>query len=82
MPRCRRLFVRLNIELFPKPADKLGLLVDNGEHPAQEEQLARLHGLDVSGKRCRGCRKLNVKVFQPIRTARLRTFSAYHRPEC
>jgi hypothetical protein len=37
-------------------------VVDNWEHPAEEEQIARLYRLDVSAKRCGGGRELNAKV--------------------
>ena len=54
-------------------------MVDNREHPAKEEQVARLQGLYVSAKRRRGGRELNAKVLQPaLCTVRLRTFRAYH----
>ena len=61
----------LGIELFPKSANKLRLVVHNWEHPAKEEQVVRLHRLDVSSKRLRGGWELNAKVLQPaICTAR------------
>src|SRR5215468_6949987 len=73
----------LEIELFPESAKVLRLVIDNWEHPAKKEKVARLHRLDISAKRRRGGWELNAKVMQPaIRTARLRTFSAYHRPAC
>src|SRR5215471_16593983 len=73
----------LDIELFPKPANELRLVVDNWEHPAQEEKVARLHRLDVSAKRCWGGWQLNAKVLQSsICTALVRTSKAYHRPAC
>ena len=65
------------------PAKVLRLVIDNWEHPAKEEKVARLHRLDVAAKRRRSGWELNAKVLQPeICTARLRTFSAYHRPAC
>ena len=71
------------IELFPQPAKIFRLVVDNRKHPAKEEQVARLQCLDVSAKRRRGGWELNAKVLQPaLGAARLRTFSAYHRPTC
>ena len=73
----------LDIELFPEPANILRLVVDDREHPAKEEQVARLYRLDVSAKRRRGGWELNAKILQPaFCTARLRTFTAYHRPTC
>ena len=73
----------LGIELFPQPANILRLVVDNREHPAKEEQVARLYRLHISAKRRRGGWELNAKVLQPaFGTARLRTFGAYHRPTC
>src|SRR5271156_4715233 len=73
----------LSIELFPKPPNILRLVVDNWKHPAKKEQVARLYRLDVSAKRRRRGRELNAKVLQPaICTARLRTFTPYHRPAC
>jgi hypothetical protein len=58
-------------------------VIDNREHPAKEEKVACLYRLDVSTERRRGGWELNAKVLQPaICTARLRTFSAYHRPTC
>jgi hypothetical protein len=72
-----------DIELFPKSANILRLVVHNWEHPAKVEQVARLYRLDVSAKWRRGRWELNAKVLQPaICTARLRTLSAYHRPAC
>ena len=66
----------LGIELFPQPAKILRLVVDNRKHPAKEEQVARLHRLDVSAKRRRGGWELNAKVLQPaFGAARLRTFT-------
>ena len=75
---------RLSIELFPKPANILRLVVDNWEHAAKEEQITRLYRLDVSAKRRWGFWELNSKVLQPaICTAQLLgTFTAYHRPTC
>jgi hypothetical protein len=73
----------LGIELFPQPADKLRLVVDDWEHPAKEKQVARLYRLDVSAKRRRGSWELNAKFLQPpIRTTRRQTFRAHHRPTC
>src|SRR5215471_15547696 len=73
----------LDIELFPQPAKILRVVIDNGEHPAKEEKVARLHRLDISTKRRWGGGELNAKVLQSaICTARLRTFCAYHRPAC
>ena len=73
----------LDIEFFPKPANILRLVVHNRQHPAQEEQIARLQRLDVSAKRRRSGWELNAKVLQPaLCAARLRTLRAYHRPTC
>jgi hypothetical protein len=44
-------------------------VVDNWEHPAKEEQVARLYRLDVSAKRRRGGWELNSKVLQPAISA-------------
>jgi hypothetical protein len=66
--QCRnagRFSSSLGIELVPKPANKLRLVVDNGEHPTKEEQVSRLHCLDVSSKWRRGGWELNTKVLQP-----------------
>ena len=72
-----------DIQLFPKPAKILWLVVYNREHPAKEEQVARLHRFHIGAKRRRRGRKLNAKFLQPaIRTARLRTLTAHHRPAC
>ena len=38
----------LGVELFPKPADILRLVIDNRKHSAKEEQIARLNRLDVT----------------------------------
>jgi len=54
----------LGIELFPKPAKILRLVIDNREHPAKEEKVARLYCLDISAKRRRGSREPNAKVLQ------------------
>jgi hypothetical protein len=73
----------LGIELFPQSPDILRLVVDNWEHPAKEEQVARLDRLDVSAERRRGRWELDTEVLQPaIGAAWLRTFRAYHRPTC
>src|SRR6266852_3709947 len=75
----------LGIELFPKSAKILRLVVHNWEHSAKEEKVARLHRLDVRAKRRRGGRELNAKVLQPAictATAQVRTSHAYHRPAC
>ena len=74
---------RLDIELFPQSAKILRLVIDNWEHPAKEEKVARLYRLDISAKGRRGGWELNAKVLQSaICTAWLRTFNAYHRPTC
>jgi hypothetical protein len=64
---------------FAQPANILRLVIHNREHAAQEEEIARLHRLDVTTKRRCG-RKLNAKVLQPALRARLLT--GYHRPTC
>src|SRR5271166_796469 len=72
-----------DIELFPKPADVLRLVVDDRQHSAEEQEIAGLHRLDVRAERSRRGRELNAKLLQAaIRAARLRTLSAYHRPAC
>src|SRR5215470_19827542 len=72
-----------DVELFPKPANKLRRVVDNREHPAKEEKVARLHRLDVSAKRRWRGWELNAKVLQlAICTAQVRTSHAYHLPAC
>jgi len=73
----------LSIELLPHPAEVLRFVVHNREHPAQEEQVARLDCFDVSAERSRSGRELNAKILQPaICPGRLRTRTAYHRPTC
>src|SRR5258708_37778256 len=73
----------LDIELLPKPANILRLVVNNREHSAKEKQVARLHRLGVSAKRRRGRWELNAKLLQPaLCTVRLRTLTGYHRPTC
>jgi len=73
----------LDIELFPESAKVLRLVIDNREHPAKEEKVARPYRLDISAKGRRGRWELNAKVLQSaIRTIWLRTFNAYHRPTC
>ena len=58
------------IELFSEPANILRLVVDHREHPAKEEQVARLYRLDVGAERRRGGWELNAQLLQPaIRTA-------------
>jgi len=71
------------IEFFPQSANKLRFAVYHREHPAKEEEVARLHRLDIRTKRRRGDRELNAKVLQPtICTGQLQTFTAYQRPPC
>src|SRR5215467_12620933 len=73
----------LDIELFPEPSKILRLVIDNWEHPAEEEKITRLYRLDISAKGRRGRREPNAKVLQSaICTVWLRTFHAYHRPTC
>src|SRR6266849_3035642 len=73
----------LDIELFPESAQVLGLVIDNWEHPAKKEKVARLNRLDICTKRRRGGWELNAKVLQSaICTAWLRPFYPYHRPAC
>src|SRR5882672_393045 len=73
----------LGIELFPKSAKIVRLVVHKWEHSAKKEKVACLHRLDVSAKRRRGGRELNAKVLQPaICPAQVRTFHAYHWPAC
>ena len=73
----------LDIELFPESAKVLRLVIDNWEHPAKEEKVARLHRLDVTAEWRRGGWELNAKVSQPaICTAQVRTPTAHHRPAC
>ena len=62
----------LDIEFFSKPANIFRLVVDDWEHPAKEEQVARLYRLYVRAERRGSSWKLNAKVPQPVvRTARL-----------
>jgi hypothetical protein len=62
---------RLGIEFFSKPAKILRLVVDNREHSAKEEQIARLQRLDVTAEwRWRG-RELNTQLLQPALCAPL-----------
>jgi len=62
----------LDIEFLPESSNKLRLVIDNREHPAKEEQVARLYRLDVRTERRGSSWKLNAKVTQPVvRTARL-----------
>ncbi len=73
----------LGVELLADPADVLRLVVDDGQHSAEEEQVACLHCLDVGAERRRRGRELNAEALQPALCAvRLRTLNAYHRPEC
>src|SRR6266852_2064376 len=73
----------LDIELFPESAKILRLVIDNWEHPAKEEKVARLHRLDISAKWRRGGWELNAKVPKAaICTDWRRVFSAHHRPAC
>src|ERR1700733_15803961 len=55
----------LGIELLSQPPDILRLVIDNWEHPAKEEQVARLYRFHVRAKRRRGGWQLNAKVLQP-----------------
>src|SRR4029077_17915917 len=43
----------LDIELFPESAKVLRLVIDNWEHPARKEKVARLYRLDIGTKRRR-----------------------------
>src|ERR1700749_4505 len=73
----------LDIKFFPKPANILRLVVDNRKHPAKEEQIARLHRLNIRTKRRRRVWELNARLLQTaLCTTRHRTLSAYHRPLC
>lgn len=54
-----------DVELFANPADVLWLVIDNREHPAQEEEIAGLHCLDVSAEGRRGGGELNAEFLQP-----------------
>src|ERR1700733_8299880 len=73
----------LGIWLVPKSANILRFMVNNRKHPAKEEQVPRLYRLNVRAKRRRRSWEQNAKLLQPaLRTARLRTFTAYHRPTC
>ena len=72
----------LGIELFPKSANILRLVVHNRKHPAKEEQVARLDRLDVSAKRCRRGWELNAKLLQPLFCTTAANLRAYHRPAC
>src|SRR6266404_6621117 len=73
----------LDIELFPESAKVLRLVIDNWEHPAKKEKVARLYRLDISTKRRRGGWELNAKVLQSaLCTPQVRTSTAYHRPAC
>jgi hypothetical protein len=53
-----------DIELFPKPAYILRFVIDHGEHPAKEEEVARLHRLHIGAERRRRRWELNAKVLQ------------------
>src|ERR1700733_13896107 len=55
----------LDIELLPQPPDILRLVIDNWEHPAKEEQVARLYRFHVRAKRRGGGWERNAKVLQP-----------------
>jgi hypothetical protein len=55
----------LGIELFPEAPNVLRFVVDNREHPAKEEQVARLYRLDVTTKWRRRGWELNTKLLQP-----------------
>jgi hypothetical protein len=58
-------------------------VIDNWEHPAKEEQVARLERLHISAEWRRSRGELNAKVLQPaIGTAQLGTLRRYHRPTC
>src|SRR5215469_5638003 len=72
-----------SVQLFANAADVLRLTVDDGEHSAEEEEVARLYCLDVGAKRRRRSWEVNAKVLQPaFCTSRLRTLTAHHRPVC
>jgi len=71
------------IKFFPEPANILRFVVNNWEHPAKEEQIARLYRLNISAKRRRDGWELDTKLLQSAFCAAwLRTFTAHHRPTC
>ena|SRR5438067_5302540 len=73
----------LGIELFAKPADVLGLVVYNWQHPAQEKKAARLSRFDIRAEWSRGGWELYAKVFEPaFCAAQLQTLAVHHRPTC
>jgi chromosome segregation ATPase len=81
--RPRRIPSRLHIELFPQMANIFRLVIDHRKHPAEEEQIARLHRLHVTAER-RWCgRKLDAQLLQPpLRATQMRTLHAHHLPTC
>jgi hypothetical protein len=58
-----------DIELFTKPANVLRFVVDDGEHSAEEQKVARLYRLDVSAERRRRGWEPNAKLLQAARRA-------------
>jgi hypothetical protein len=58
-------------------------VIDNREHSAKEQKVARLNRLDVTYLTVQACWELNTKVLQPVFcTAWVRPFIAHHRPMC
>ena len=58
----RRLAAVLGRQLAADASDKLRLAVDDRQHPAQEEQIADLHGFDIGAKRRGRRRKRDAEI--------------------
>ena len=74
---------RFHIELRADAPREFRAAALGGEHPGQEEQIARLHRFHIGPERLRRRRELDAKFFQPLLGAgRPRAFAGYHLPTC
>ena len=76
-----RLAPRFHIELRADAPNEFRRVAFRGKHPAQKEQIARLHRFHIGAERLRRRRELDAKFFQPLlgagRAARNARFSFF-----
>src|SRR5664279_5913081 len=73
----------IGTEFFAKPAYIFWLMVHNGKHAAEEEQVARLQGLNVTAKGSGRGWQVNAKfLHSSLGAAWMRILTDYHRPKC
>jgi hypothetical protein len=71
------------IEFLSKPANIFRLVIDNGKHPAEEEQVARLQSFHVAAEGRRRPREFDAEVPQPaLDAASLGAFVGYQLHTC